>query len=329
MKKIILTVLAWIFILNTTVSAASFKKYAGEFAYLGAGPRGNAMGGAFTAVSNDVTSIYWNPAGLMEANGFQAHFMHSKQFISTIQNNFIAFSLPYSQNSAAGLSLYYLTVNDIKDSRNAYNIIEDKVDPSKVTLFNTGDYILTASYAQKFNEQLNWGVNLKLIYRDFEIESASGIGFDAALKYSYGDLKLGAVIRDATGTLMTWTTNTTQFITPSLRLGAAYWFEFDDYNLEIIPAVDLNILGENREYASQINAGPYSADFLTGMEINYDAIISLRFGIDDLQRFNSGAGIQLPHVNVDYAFTAYANELGDIHRISLHINFGDLIKITD
>lgn len=305
--------------------AGSFKKYAGEFAYLGAGPRGTAMGGAFTALSNDVTSTYWNPAGLMEAKGLQALFMHSKQFISSIQNNYLAVSSPYDENSAIGFSVYYLTVIDIPNSINAKDgELENKVNYSKVNFFNTGDYIFTASYSRIFNEQLNWGINVKLIYRDYELESATGLGFDLGIKYKLDNLKLGAVVRDVTGTLMTWSTNTTEFITPSLRLGAAYTYLLTDFNLEIIPALDINILNENRDYSAQYNISSLSSDILTGLEITYDNIISLRAGMDDLQRFTTGIGFSLPRVNIDYSFTAYENELGDIHRISLHTFFGDV-----
>jgi len=43
-------------------------KYAGEFMAIGVGGRANGMGGAYVAVTNDVTSGYWNPAGLARIN---------------------------------------------------------------------------------------------------------------------------------------------------------------------------------------------------------------------------------------------------------------------
>src|SRR5260221_2833946 len=39
---------------------------AGEFLLLGAGARGAALGGAFSALTQDVTSLYYNPAGLAQ-----------------------------------------------------------------------------------------------------------------------------------------------------------------------------------------------------------------------------------------------------------------------
>ena len=45
-------------------SQAQIFKYSNEFLAIGAGARGLSMGGAVIASCNDVTSIYWNPAGL-------------------------------------------------------------------------------------------------------------------------------------------------------------------------------------------------------------------------------------------------------------------------
>jgi Uncharacterised protein family (UPF0164) len=322
-KSVVLVVF---FILIHSLNASSFKKYAGEFLYVAGGARGTAMGGAFTALANDVSSVYWNPAGLIEAEGLQVQFMHSRLYINSIENNSIIASTPFTENSSIGFSLSYLTVNDIKDSRNAYNIIEGRVDPSRVKLFNTGDYVFTASYAQKYNEQINWGINVKLIYRDFEIENATGIGFDAAVKYTLDDLKLALVLRDFTSTMIAWSTNEKQFVVPSARFGAAYTFDFPSIYLKMTPAVDMNILAEKRDYAAQINAGIFSADLLAGLEAAYYDLVTVRFGIDDLQRMNTGIGLSLPRVNIDYAFTFFDSDLGNIQRISFHLLLGDVLK---
>src|SRR5260370_30060465 len=43
-----------------------FGTASGEFLLLGAGARGAALGGAFAALTTDVTSLYYNPAGLSQ-----------------------------------------------------------------------------------------------------------------------------------------------------------------------------------------------------------------------------------------------------------------------
>jgi len=323
-KLLLMTVLSTLFF--SLGYSGPFKKYAGEFAYLGAGARGSALGGAFTALTNDAASIYWNPAGLVEAKGFQVQLMHSKMFINSIKHNYIAVSNPLSQDETIGASLYYVVVNDNPDTRNAYNEILGRTEYDKVKWFNVGDYIFTLSYAKRYNEQLDWGVNVKMLYRDFEVETATGIGFDIGAKYKLDDWRFGAIIRDATSTLMAWSTGTTELIVPSLKVGAAYQFELPSYLLKIRPMVDMIFIAEKREFSAQYNIGPFSGDLLAGMEISYDDIITLRVGMDDIQRFNAGIGLNLPKISLDYAFTGYESELGNIHKISFQLYIGDILQ---
>ena len=52
-------------------------KYAGEAFTLGAGARALALGGAYTAISDDPSGLYYNPAGLASINGRQLLLLHS------------------------------------------------------------------------------------------------------------------------------------------------------------------------------------------------------------------------------------------------------------
>ncbi len=323
MKKIFASLILTLFVF-ADADAASFKKYAGEFLYLGAGSRATAMGGAFSGISNDVTSVYWNPAGLTRANGLQIQFMHSKQFISSIQNNFLAASHPLDENSTIGVGLQYITVSGIKDSRRAYVESEGRIDPSRISLFNTGDYIFSFSYARRHNEDFRYGLSAKLLYRDYHVASATGIGFDAGAQYDWHDFTVAAVARDLTSTVIAWDTGETELLKPSLRLGLAYAFDLPQWKLAIRPAVDFNILGEERAYAAQYDLGLLSVDMMAGAEFEYAGILALRAGVDDLQRFTAGAGLSIPKMTFDYAFTGYENELGNIHRISFHLQLEEV-----
>ena len=325
MKKSIFIILFFILVFQS-VYGQTFRKYAGEFLTLGAGSRALGMAGAFTAVANDVTAGYWNPAGLVDADGLQIHFMHSKQFISSIQYNYLAASGSMDENTTVGISFLYLTVSDIKDSRDAWNEAEQKVDPSKVTSFNTGDYSLLLSYAHRLNPQLSYGVNVKILYRDYQVDDALGLGFDAGLRYEpLKDLYLGLMVNDITSTLIAWNHYTNELIKPSARLGLSYKFYIPSIKLRIQPAADIKFYGENRQFSSQVNLGWLSGDFFSGIELAYNEIIALRVGLDDLNRFNTGIGVQIPHIRFDYSFTSYQNELGDIHRISFHLKFNSIL----
>ena len=51
---------------------------AATFLEIGVGARAAAMGGAYAAISDDATALYWNPAGVAWVDGLQIEFMHSE-----------------------------------------------------------------------------------------------------------------------------------------------------------------------------------------------------------------------------------------------------------
>jgi hypothetical protein len=304
------------------VFADGFKKYAAEFLYNGVGSRALAMGSAFVGVANDVTAGFWNPAGLVEAPGLQMQFMHAKQFVSSIQYDYLAASLNMDSRTAYALSVIRLGVNYIKDTRNALRgeSIAEGLDPSRISQFNTADYAFYLSYARRLSEKFDYGANVKVLYRDYAFESALGLGFDAAIRYHISNrFTMGLIARDITTTMMAWTTGEKEFITPALRPGFTYRFDFDKIGLYIQPAMDVNMLFESRASAAQFHLGPVSLDTFWGMEIGFKNITFLRFGYDDLNRFSAGIGLSITRLAVDYSYTNYDRELGNVHRISFQL----------
>jgi hypothetical protein len=309
----------------SSLRADGFKKYAGEFLSAGVGSRALGMGGAFVAVANDVTAGYWNPAGLVESHGLQFQFMHAKQFMSSIQYDYFGASKNLSEGSTIGLSLIRWGINDIKDTRNALNgsTISEGLDYSKITSFNIADYAFFISYAYQYTDDLFVGANVKIIYRDYASESAMGIGFDAGLKYRlFSGLDLGLMLRDITTTMMAWSTNEKEFITPSLRPGISYRFDIQSIDLYLQPSMDLAILFESRNTSAQLGWGVVSVDSFWGMETGFKDLLFLRLGYDDLSRFNAGIGVAIQKFGVDYSYTNFDQILGNVHRISfnLHLN---------
>ena len=60
-----------------------------QFLKIGVGGRGNAMAGAFTSVTNDLTSIHWNPAGVADVKFMSGHFSYTSWF-ANFDHNFAA-----------------------------------------------------------------------------------------------------------------------------------------------------------------------------------------------------------------------------------------------
>ncbi|MDX6770299.1 MAG: PorV/PorQ family protein [Elusimicrobiota bacterium] len=78
-----------------------------EFLLMDTSARGIAMGGAFTAASNDASSIYWNPAGLSQVPRFSATFMHSR-YLADITYNAMAAAARVNDSSVVGGGVRYL-----------------------------------------------------------------------------------------------------------------------------------------------------------------------------------------------------------------------------
>ena len=58
---------------------AQVRKYSNEYLHIGVGGRGMAMSSSLAASTNDIYSLYYNPAGLAHINKeVQLSFMHSE-----------------------------------------------------------------------------------------------------------------------------------------------------------------------------------------------------------------------------------------------------------
>lgn len=333
MIKRIFILLTFCISLFTSLNAQTvIGKYAGEFLAIGVGGRALGMGGAHTAIVNDVTAGYWNPAGLARIDYPQIALMHEEHFGDLVNYNYGAVAIPYGTDMTFGLSVIRLGVDGIPDTRDALydangdgilDINTDRLDYSKITEFNNTDWAFYLSFAKRHSENFYWGANVKVIRRDLAEFSATGVGFDVGAIYMpMEDLYLGATIQDVTTTLVAWSTGRNELISPTAKVGAAYAFHI--LGGRVMPVLDLDIRFEGRDYASYFNIGPVSFDSHFGVEYTYDNLFSVRAGYNDVKQFTIGAGIKLPKLYIDYSFARMSQSdterLPDTHRISLMLS---------
>jgi hypothetical protein len=303
-------------------------KYAGEFIAIGVGGRALGMGGAFVAIANDVTAGYWNPAGLSLMNYPEITLMHDERFGSLVNYDYGAVALPVGPKSSIGFSLIRLGIDGIPDTRNAlidYNgngVFDnsDRLDYNKISTFNAADWAFYFSYAKRHSEALSYGANIKLIRRDLGENSATGIGFDLGARLRFMEnFALGMNLQDITTTLIAWDTGTKELISPTAKIGGAYFIDL--FGGRVAPALDFDIRFENRRYASTAHLGAISADLHAGLEYDFRNLVAVRVGYNDVKQFSLGAGVHLPKLDVDYSFAKFDGEgdLGNTHRISLKL----------
>jgi hypothetical protein len=331
-KNLIYAILLTLTLTLTTFAQTEVAKYAGEFLALGVGGRSLGMGGASVAVVNDVTSGYWNPAGLAFMDYPQISLMHEEHFGNLVNYNYGAIAIPYGKDMSFGVSAIRLGIDGIPDTRDALidrrtgqQITDPRnvnwaLDYTKITEFSNTDYALFLTFAKRQTDKFYWGANLKLIRRDIAEFGATGIGFDVGAIYMPTEnLKLGANITDVTTTLLAWSTGRNELISPTTKFGVAY--QLFILGGKITPAVDFDIRFENRRSSAIFNVGPISLDPHFGFEYAYNNLFAIRAGYNDVKQFTIGAGVKLPKLNIDYSFARFsdseANRLPDTHRISL------------
>jgi hypothetical protein len=314
-KKIVLFTGCFFALININ---AQTRKYANEFLNIGVGARGLGMSGAQAATVNDVTSTFWNPAGLIGINSdFQVGLMHSEYFGGISKYDYFGTAFPTkNKKGVIGLSLIRLAVDDIP---NTLNIIQPDgtVDYSRIKSISSADYAGVITYAQKLkykrfeareDVEMNIGGNLKIIHRNVgELANAWGAGIDFGFQARVNKWKLGINAKDITTTYTIWNfsftdkekqilaqtgneivSKSTEVNTPRLVLGLGRYFPIQlrdsSKNAYILAETNFDITTDGRRYGNMININPFSIDPKMGLEFGYNNLFFIRSGIGGFQR---------------------------------------------
>ena len=335
----VLTVLALFFLGMDGWSQTTAPKYSNEFLAIGVGARALGMSNAYSAVADDVTSGYWNPAGLLGVKSdLQLGGMHANYFANIAQYDFLSVAKPIDSLSAAGISMIRFGVDNIPNTIDLVDA-DGNINYDRITAFSAADYAFIFSYARKLGVPgLSVGGNAKVIYRQVgDFANAFGFGLDAAINYDYRGWRFTAVGRDITGTWNAWNmtldeaTRTTFALTgneipensmevtlPRIVFGAMRRFPIKG-KFDGLAALDLNVTTDGRRN-TVISGDPFSVDPAFGMEFSYDQTVFIRGGVGNLQYLteitgdramtfqpNIGIGLRIKRIYLDYALT----DIGD------------------
>ncbi len=292
------------------------QKYAAEFLSVGVGAKALSMGGAFVALANDGTAVYWNPAGLSRLRQKELFLMHASRFSGIVHTNFIGLSLPTHTGLTFAISYFRIGIDDIPKSTRLDEferpIIEGYMQDIEQAIF--------LSFSKKVTPNFSIGGNLKTIFQTIDDYSAMGFGIDLGGIYQITDrLSFGANFQDITGTHVFWDTGHRDTRYPTINWGFALTqkVNFLYGALTIAGSQNIRLEGQNSENA--ISFGDIAgSDFQAGFEYSFMNTVAFRAGMER-KNFTAGTGIQFKFLAVDYAFVSY--DLGNTHRISGSIKF--------
>ena len=319
--------------------AQETRKYSNEFLAIGVGARALGMSNAYVTTVDDVTSGYWNPAGLTQIKkDFQVGLMHAEYFAGIAKYDYGAFAANIDSASAFGFSIVRFGVDDIPNTTQLIDA-DGNVDYDRISSFSVADYAFMFSYARKAKmEGLRYGANVKIIYRNVgDFAQAWGFGFDAGAQYDYKKWKFGVMARDITSTFNVWTFSLNQETTdvftktrnelpengievtlPKVIFGVGRAFQFGE-KFSALGEIDFDFSTDGKRNVL-ITGDPVSIDPHMGVELGYAKTVFLRLGVGNFQKVtdilkndkltyqpNFGIGIKFRGITIDYAFS----DIGD------------------
>ena len=155
-----------------------------NFLEIGIGARGIAMAGAYTSLSEGVTALYWNPAGVAELEGPAAAFSLSDLYGDAgITHTFAGGVLPMGSNGVVGIALVQLTSGDMNRTTEAF---PDGGDPAFGNTFTYKASSAGLYYARRLTDRLGIGVGLKFATEGIDNARANYVGIDIGTKFRTG-----------------------------------------------------------------------------------------------------------------------------------------------
>lgn len=323
-----------LFLLSLSAKAQDAPKYSNEFLSIGVGARGLGMSGAMVASVNDVTSGYWNPAGLTLGKGdLQFGLMHAEYFAGIAKYDYGALAAPIDATRTIGVSIIRFAVDDIIDSTDLIDP-DGNINYDRLRSFSAADYAFLFTYSKISKIQgLRYGVNAKVVHRKVgEFAKAWGFGLDVGVQYEKNRWRFGAMGRDITSTFNAWSYNTEkledvftqtgneipenglELTLPKLILGVAHVTTIKE-KFTIQPEVNLDVTFDGKRNVL-IASDPISIEPHVGLELGYRDFIFVRGGVGNIQEYkdfdgskstsiqpNFGIGIKIKSVSIDYALT--------------------------
>ena len=192
MKKQSIIILSILLLLPLMLSAKPFGKTgtaALQFLKLGVDARAIGMGEAYTAVTNDISSTYWNPAGLAPAMQNQAFFSHTN-WIANIYHEYAAASYT---NGVSTFAVYgsILHMDDM-------DITEEEAFGPTGEKFTNSSIALGLNYASVFTDKFSAGVGVKYLRENLYEFGVNSYAFDVGSIYNTGwqNIKIGMALRN-------------------------------------------------------------------------------------------------------------------------------------
>lgn len=358
--KITISLIAISFGLFAQTSA---PKYSNEFLAIGVGARALGMSNSYITSVNDVTSGYWNPAGLTRTDkDFSLGLMHAEYFAGIAKYDYGGFASKIDSVSSFGFSVIRFGVDDIPNTTQLIDS-DGNINYDRISSFSVADYAFLFSYARKSKIQgLRYGANVKIIYRKVgDFAKAYGFGLDLGGQYDFKGWNFAIMARDVTSTFNAWSftlddetidvfnttgneipENSTEVTLPKVIIGVAKNIRISK-KFNTLSEINFDLSTDGKRNVL-ITGDPVSIDPHMGVEVGYDNLIFLRLGVGNFQKVtdiyanrkisyqpNFGIGIKFKGISLDYALSDIGDQSEALYSniFSLRFDFNKIVHLKE
>ena len=338
-----------IFLQVTLISTVLFAQYENEqiitksgttvaqFLKIGVDARSTAMGNAGVGLTSNLSSMFWNPAGLATLKGVGVQF-GNHDWLAKMKHQYIftGISLP----GAGVLGFGVISLSSPED------LVRTVVKPEGTgEKFSTNDLAVNLSYAQSLTDKFSLGGSIKYIQQNIWHATAHTFATDIGALFTtpFNGIRLGASISNYGGKMKLEgrdqkisvdpdpvNQGNVEFINANLetesfpiplyfRVGLSGEL-INSSNLKLTYGIDALHPNDNSEYLN------------LGMEAVFSDLVSVRAGYPSLFKEESiegptfGAGLNYriwqtaTMIKIDYSVADYG-PLGAVKRLSIGFNF--------
>ena len=160
---------------------------AAQFMKIGASARAIGMGGGFVAIADDISSLYWNPAGLARMPGHGEAMFTYASWLAETDYNFASAGIHLGDVGSFGFQVISFRVPE--DIVRTYQFPEGTGQRFDASSLSVG-----LSYARALTDQFSIGFTARFLRKQIWNESASALAFDFGTVYRtpFKSLTIGA-----------------------------------------------------------------------------------------------------------------------------------------
>ncbi|MFQ5707614.1 MAG: PorV/PorQ family protein [bacterium] len=292
-----------------------------SFLKIGVGARATSMGEAFVALANDVSALYWNPAGITQLKNNNIHFSHI-EYLADIGHEFVGYVRKVGQYNAVGVSVIALHTDDMD--------VTTEVQPFGTgETFGFSDVMVGLSFARQLTDKFSAGATLKYVREGLADVHVSGVLIDVGTIYDIGfhGARFAVSISNFGPELQASGTVTDFLGQPRNDV------DFESFPAPLLLRVGFAIDLLHRENNTAVLAfqldhpNDDSENFNYGGEYWFHNKLALRVGykkVGDIGGVSLGFGVQLPleslNVQLDYSHSQFGI-LGNLDRFTFNLGF--------